>query len=123
MNIEHLYEFCLAKKGVTEHFPFDEDLLVFKVGGKIFALTSLKDWENAVPFVNLKCNPNLALELREKFEGIIPGYHSNKKHWNTIKINTDVPDKKIRHLINHSYELVFSKLTVKSKNEIAKLEN
>lgn len=123
MNIQQLYEFCLTKKGVTEHFPFDEVTLVFKVGGKMFALTSLEDWENATPSVNLKCDPNLAVELREKFEGISPGYHSNKKHWNTIKINADVPDKKITHLINHSYELVFSKLTVKSKIEIAKLEN
>jgi predicted DNA-binding protein (MmcQ/YjbR family) len=123
MNIEQFYEFCLAKKGVTEHFPFDEDTLVFKVGGKIFALTSLVKWENGKPAINLKCDPTLALELREKFEGIIPGYHSSKKHWNTITINADVPDKKIVHLINHSYELVFSKLTKKIKTEIDNNEN
>ena len=123
MNIQQFYEFCLAKKGVTEHFPFDEDTLVFKVGGKMFALTSLKDWENGTPSLNLKCDPESALELREKFEGINPGYHSNKKHWNTITINADVPDKKILHLINHSYELIFSKLTIKIKNEINNIEN
>jgi predicted DNA-binding protein (MmcQ/YjbR family) len=123
MNIQQLHEFCLAKKAVTEHFPFDGDILVFKVGGKIFALTSIKDWENATPSVNLKCDPNLALKLREQFDGIIPGYHSNKKHWNTIAINADVPDKKITHLINHSYELVFSKLTKKIKGEIDNIEN
>ena len=123
MNIQQLYEFCLSKKGVTEHFPFDEDTLVFKVGGKMFALTSLSNWENEIPSINLKCNPIIALELREKFEGINPGFHMSKIHWNTITINDDVPDKKVLHLINHSYELVFSSLSKKIKSEIENLEN
>ena len=123
MNIQQLYEFCLSKKGVTEHFPFDEDTLVFKVGGKMFALTSLSNWEKGNPAINLKCDPLVSLDLREKYEGINPGYHSNKKHWNTVTINEDVPDNKIVHLINHSYELVFSKLTKNIKNEITELEN
>ena len=123
MNIQQLYEFCLSKKGVTEHFPFDEDTLVFKVGGKMFALTSLSSWENEIPSINLKCNPIVALELREKFEGINPGFHMSKIHWNTITINDDVPDKKVLHLINHSYELVFSSLSKKIKSEIENLEN
>jgi predicted DNA-binding protein (MmcQ/YjbR family) len=123
MNIQQLYEFCLSKKGVTEHFPFDEDTLVFKVGGKMFALTSLSNWEKETPTINLKCNPNVAIELRDKFDGISPGFHMSKVHWNTVKINEDVLDKKVLHLINHSYELVFSSLTKKIKNEIENIEN
>jgi predicted DNA-binding protein (MmcQ/YjbR family) len=118
MNIQQLYDYCLSKKGVTEHFPFDEDTLVFKVGNKMFALTSLSNWEKEIPSLNLKCDPKVAVDLREKFEGINPGYHMSKVHWNTININEDVPDKKIIHLINHSYELVFSSLTKKIKTEI-----
>ena len=110
MNIEQLYDFCLSKKGVTENFPFDNDTLVFKVGGKIFALTSLGNWEKGTPSINLKCNPERALELRSEYEGIQPGYHMNKKHWNTVTINQDVPDNKLIELINHSYELVFASL-------------
>ena len=121
MNIQQLYEFCQSKKGVTKHFPFDEDTLVFKVGGKMFCLTSLSDWEKGIPSLNLKCDPNVALELREKFDGITPGYHMSKVHWNTVKINEDVPDKKTFHLINHSYELVFASLTKKVKQEIQEL--
>ena len=118
MNIQQLYEFCLNKKGVTEHFPFDEDTLVFKVGGKMFCLTSLSEWEKGTPSLNLKCDPQVAIELREKFDGITPGYHMSKIHWNTVKINEDVPDKKAFHLINHSYELVFASLTKKVREEI-----
>jgi predicted DNA-binding protein (MmcQ/YjbR family) len=123
MDIQQIYEFCLSKKGATEHFPFDQHTLVFKVGGKIFALTSLSDWEKGNPSLNLKCDPKIAIELRDKFEGINPGYHSNKKHWNTIFINDDVPNKKVLHLINHSYELVFSSLTKKVKLEILETDN
>mgnify|MGYP006194235387 FL=1 len=118
MNIQQLYEFCLNKKGVTEHFPFDEDTLVFKVGGKMFCLTSLSEWEKGTPSLNLKCDPNVAIELREKFDGITSGYHMSKIHWNTVKINEDVPDKKAFQLINHSYELVFASLSKKVKEEI-----
>jgi predicted DNA-binding protein (MmcQ/YjbR family) len=118
MNIQQLYEFCLNKKGVTEHFPFDEDTLVFKVGGKMFCLTSLSEWEKGTPSLNLKCDPQVAIELREKFDGITSGYHMSKIHWNTVKINEDVPDKKAFHLINHSYDLVFKSLTKKLQQEI-----
>lgn len=117
MNITSLYEYCLSKKGVTEHFPFDEDALVFKVGGKIFALTSLKKWENGNPTLNLKCNPERAEDLRNQYDGIQPGFHMNKKHWNAIAINRDVPNSLVTELIDHSYELVFKSLTVKSQNE------
>ena len=123
MNIQQLYEFCLSKKGVTEHFPFDEDTLVFKVGGKMFCLTSLKEWEKGTPSLNLKCNPERAEELRAEYEAIIPGWHMSKVHWNTVAFNSDVSDKMMRELINHSYELVFNSLTKKIQAEINELEN
>ena len=123
MNTQQLYEFCLSKRGVTEHFPFDEDILVFKVGEKIFALTSLSNWEKGNPAINLKCNPERALELRAEYEAIVPGFHMSKIHWNTIHFNNDVSDKMICELINHSYDLVFSKLTKNIKTEIENLEN
>jgi predicted DNA-binding protein (MmcQ/YjbR family) len=118
MNIQQLYEFCLSKKGVTEHFPFDEDTLVFKVGGKMFALTSLKQFEDGTPSMNLKCDPERAEELRSEYEAIRPGYHMSKVHWNSVDFNKDVSDKMICELINHSYELVFKSLTKKVQSEL-----
>ena len=118
MNIEQLYQFCLSKKGVTEHFPFDEDTLVFKVGGKMFCLTSLKDWESGTPSLNLKCDPEKALELRAEYDAITVGYHMSKIHWNRIAFHSDVDDKMMRELINHSYELVFKSLTKKVQSEV-----
>ena len=89
----------------------------------MFCLTSLKKWEDGNPSLNLKCNPIQAIELRAQFEAIQPGYHMSKVHWNTVFLNQDVVDKKVCHLINHSYELVFSSLQKKMKQEIEKLEN
>ena len=118
MNIQQLYEFCLSKKGATEHFPFDEDTLVFKVGGKMFALSSLSQWEKGNPSVNLKCDPEYAQELRAEYEAINPGWHMSKIHWNTVDFNSDVSNKMMCELINHSYELVFKSLTKKLQTEI-----
>jgi predicted DNA-binding protein (MmcQ/YjbR family) len=118
MNIQQLYEFCLSKKAVTEHFPFDEDTLVFKVGGKMFCLTSIKEWENGTPSLNLKCDPERAEELRAQCEAIKPGYHMSKIHWNTVDFKSDVPDKMMCELINHSYDIVFKSLTKKLRDEI-----
>lgn len=123
MNIQQLYEFCLSKKAVTEHFPFDEDTLVFKVGGKMFCLTSLKEWENGKPALNLKCDPERAQELRAEYDAINPGFHMSKVHWNTVHFNGDVSDRMICELINHSYDLVFKSLTKKNQNEILESEN
>lgn len=123
MNLETFYEYCLSKKGVTEHFPFDEDTLVFKVGGKIFALSSLSNWEKGNPHVNLKCDPERAQELRAEYDAIQPGFHMSKVHWNTIGVNKDVPDSLLKELIDHSYELVFKSLTKKIQSEIIELEN
>ncbi len=118
MDIQQLYEFCLSKKGVTEHFPFDEDTLVFKVGGKMFCLTSLQEWEKGNPSLNLKCDPEKAEELRAEYDGIRPGYHMSKVHWNTVDFHKDVSDKMMLELINDSYDLVFKSLTKKLQAEV-----
>ena len=103
MNIEQIREYCLRKKGVTEEFPFDEETLVFKVMSKIFILASL----DSIPLqINLKCDPGKVVELREEYEAVQPGYHMNKKHWNTIIIDGSIPNKKILEWIDHSYNLV-----------------
>ena len=116
MHIEQLRDFCLAKKGVTEHFPFDEVTLVFKVMEKVFALTRLDKWEQGEQCINLKCNPERAVELREVYEGVNPGWHSNKKHWNTVTINgSDVSGATVTALINHSYDMVVIGLTKKAQ--------
>lgn len=118
MNIQQFYNFCLAKKAVEETFPFDQDTLVFKVGGKMFALSSLSEWEKGNPSVNLKCDPERSAELRAEYDHINPGYHMSKLHWNTVSVGGDVPDKLLKELINHSYELVFGSLTKKLQKEI-----
>ena len=115
MNIESFRTYCLSKPGVTEEFPFDEVTLVFKVGGKIFVLTGVDSFTS----MNLKCDPEQAVELREKYDGIIPGYHMNKKHWNTVLLDNSVPEKLVLQLIDHSYELVFKSLPAKVKAEIS----
>jgi predicted DNA-binding protein (MmcQ/YjbR family) len=107
MNIEDIRNYCLLKKGVTEGFPFDEETLVFKVAGKMFALVDL---ENDLS-INLKCDPEKAPELREQFTAVIPGYHMNKKHWNTVIIDGSIRDKLIWEWIDDSYNLVVKKLT------------
>jgi len=114
MNIEELRTYCLDLKGVTESFPFGEDTLVFKVMGKMFALSNL-DGDLSI---NLKCDPEKAIELREHYPSVQPGYHMSKKHWNTIYIDGSVDDKLIRQWIVDSYDLVVSSLTGKLKNEL-----
>lgn len=115
MNLEEFYEYCMNKRGATEHFPFDKNTLVFKIGEKMYALTTLSSWENNAPSINLKCIPENAEELRITYNAIKPGYHMNKKHWNTIAINQDANDKLIKTLIDHSYDLVYNSLSKKSK--------
>ncbi len=111
MNIETYRNYCLSKKGTTEGFPFDKNTLVFKVGNKMFALTNIDTFES----INLKCDPEYAIELREQFKGIKPGYHMNKKHWNTVMIHSDITDRLIFELIDLSYNLVFKSLTKKQR--------
>lgn len=123
MNLETFYEYCLSKKGASEHFPFDEDTLVFKVGGKMFGLSSLLQWEKNEPSVNLKCDPERAQELRAEYDDIKPGFHMSKVHWNTIALNGSLSNTLVKELIDHSYELVFKSLPKKIQNEIIELEN
>lgn len=115
MNFEDFREYCLRKPFVSEGFPFDQSTLVFKVGGKMFALTDIDKFDS----VNLKSDPEKAIDLRETFSGIIPGYHMNKKHWNTVMINMDVPDQLFKQMIDYSYELVYRSLPKKMKDELA----
>jgi predicted DNA-binding protein (MmcQ/YjbR family) len=107
MDLAAFREFCLSKTAATESTPFGDDVLVFKVAGKIFALAALDEFPTTV---NLKCDPDLALELRDRYEQVQPGYHMNKKHWNTVEIDSGIPDTALRKMIDHSYELVVQSL-------------
>ncbi|QHI38275.1 hypothetical protein IMCC3317_36650 [Kordia antarctica] len=121
MNIELLREYCISKPAVTEEFPFDQDVLVFKVLGKMYALTSLKGWEAGTASINLKCDPEKAEELREAYESIKPGFHMSKTHWNTVELyQGELSTKFIQELIDDSYYLVIQGMTKKQK---AALEN
>jgi predicted DNA-binding protein (MmcQ/YjbR family) len=114
MNVEEVRSVCIARKGVSEGFPFDETTLVVKVGGKIFALINL----DRNPSVNLKCDPERAIDLRERYDAITPGYHMNKTHWNTLILDGSLPDRLIAELINHSYELILASLPKKKQDEV-----
>ena len=114
MDIESIRNYCISKKAVTECMPFDDKTLVFKVADKIFALAALA----AYPLrLNLKCDPEKAIDLRERFESVSPGYHSNKKHWNTIEVNGEIPKEALHELIDHSYNLVIAKLKKKVREK------
>lgn len=115
MNIEELRNYCLKKKGVEETFPFGELTLVYKVGGKIFLITSL-DESNSF---NAKCDPERAVELRERYSEIIPGFHMNKKHWNTVHTDGSLSRTLLYEIIDHSYDLVFESLPKKIKQQVA----
>jgi predicted DNA-binding protein (MmcQ/YjbR family) len=114
MNIESFREYCLNLRGSTEDFPFDDQTLAFRVGGKIYALADVEHFE----FVNLKCDPEQAILLREEFDAVKPGYHMNKKHWNSVFIDGSLPDSKMEELIRHSYEMVLKSLPLKQRNTI-----
>ena len=114
MNLEAFRKHCLYKKGVTEEFPFGEETLVYKVMGKMFALTDLESFES----VNLKVDPEVGEELREKYASVQPGYHMNKKHWVTVLMDNSIPDKLVLKWIDNSYELVASALTKSQKSAL-----
>ena len=114
MQLEDLIDFCLTLPSAETSMPFDEHTLVFKLGGKVFCLCSLNNFIS----INIKHPSEEIVELTEKYQAVLPGYHMNKKHWVTIMVNQDVSDKKLYRLIHHSYELVFSKLNKKTQNEI-----
>lgn len=107
MDLAEFREYCLTKPDATEGTPFGPDVLVFKVGGKMFALAALDEVPTTV---NLKCDPDLALDLRDRYEQIKPGNHMNKKHWNTIEIEGGIPAVELRRMIDHSHELVVNNL-------------
>ncbi len=115
MDITSFREYCLGKPGATEDTPFDEDTLCFKVGGKIFAIIDILKFES----VNLKCDPELALELRERYEGVIPGYHMNKKHWNTVSFDGSIPDSLIKEWVDHSFDLVWNSLSKSTRDNLS----
>src|SRR5678815_1864690 len=107
MHVDAFREYCLKKPGVTEGTPFGPEHVVFKVGGKMFALLA---FEEVPPTANLKCDPDRALDLRDRYEEVRAGYHMNKRHWNTVEIESGIPDIELRKMIDHSYELVLKKL-------------
>lgn len=115
MNLEAFRKYCLQKRHVEESLPFDDSTLVFKLNNKIFALLSLKEESNSC---NLKCDPERAIELREEYSGIVPGFHMNKKHWNTVAFNGDVSDQLILDLVDHSYELILHSFSKKIQEEL-----
>jgi len=119
MNIEELYQFCISKPGVTEDFPFDKNTLVFKVCGKMFALCGLERWENGDKSINLKCDPQWAIELRTTYTAILPGYHMSKKHWNTVLLDTqEISPSFLKELIDHSYAMVVKGLPKKVQQQL-----
>jgi predicted DNA-binding protein (MmcQ/YjbR family) len=114
MNIEEFRFYCLSKPGVEEGLPFGPDVLVFKVGGKIFALCPLEPFDS----VNLKCDPERAVQLREQYQAVLPGYHMNKKHWNTIMPGQGIADALLKEWIDHSYQLVKASLPSKTREKL-----
>lgn len=119
MNIQEFRDYCLSFQSVTEEFPFDNNTLVFKVMGKMFALCDVDEFES----INLKCGPTKAIQLREEYPGIvIPGYHMNKKHWNTIVMENNIPGQQIRDWITDSYNLVVAKLPEKDQQKLQSQE-
>ncbi|MGE5401245.1 MAG: MmcQ/YjbR family DNA-binding protein [Ignavibacteriales bacterium] len=118
MNIESFREYCLKKKGSEETYPFDETTLVFKVMNKMFALTDL---ESIPLWINLKCDPEKAMELRERYESVQPGYHMNKKYWNTIILDNTIPDREVYSWIDDSYNLIVESLKKKDRELLDKM--
>jgi predicted DNA-binding protein (MmcQ/YjbR family) len=114
VNIEEYRDYCLSLTGTTEGFPFDEKILVFKVCGKMFALTNVDEFKS----INLKCDPEYAIELREKFHAVHAGYHMSKKHWNTINMDGSLSTQQIQEWITHSYDLVVKGLPKKVRMEL-----
>jgi predicted DNA-binding protein (MmcQ/YjbR family) len=114
MTLEYYRDYCLAKPSVTEDTPFDPDTLCFRVGAKIFSICTISNFD----FINLKCDPERAVELREQFPGITSGYHMNKKTWNSVSVIGNVPDKLILELVDHSYDLILTSLPKKVQAEI-----
>ncbi|MCX6310214.1 MAG: MmcQ/YjbR family DNA-binding protein [Bacteroidetes bacterium] len=117
MNLEQIREYCISKKDVEETTPFGPDILVFKVKEKAFLLTG---FDNDPVQFNVKCDPEIAIDLRERYDCVIPGYHMNKKHWNTIVMDGKVSPKLVKQWIDHSYDLILASMTKKVKVKLVK---
>jgi predicted DNA-binding protein (MmcQ/YjbR family) len=117
MNLDAVRNYCLSLPHVTEDTPFDEDTLAFRVGNKIFGLTSINDFE----YINLKCDPERAVELRDQYDGIKPGFHMNKKHWNSVYPGLGIKPDLLKELIKHSYDLIYKSLPKKIREELGSL--
>ena len=115
MDIEEFRKYCMAKKGVTESFPFDESTLVFKVGTKMFTCL---DINKDILKVNLKCDPVVAMGLRDRYKAVTPGYYMNKLHWNTVEFDGSIPEDELKEMIDNSYDLVFKKLKKSEREKI-----
>lgn len=115
MDLPDVIDRFMSKPGAEETTPFGPDALVYKVGGKMFALA---DPSNFPPRINLKCDPDRSVELREEYSGIIPGYHMNKRHWNTLILDGSIPSPRVAELIDHSYDLVVASLPKSRRNEL-----
>jgi len=114
MNIEDFRNYCISKNAVSEEFPFDQETLVFKVAGKMFAITDIEKFKS----INLKCDPEEAIIRREKYAAVCPGYHMNKKHWNTIDMDDSISDSILQSWIDESYDLVIKSFPKKIQNEL-----
>lgn len=114
MDILQYRDYCISLPGTTEEFPFDNNTLVFKVMGKMFTACDVDEFES----INVKCEPEKALRLREEYPEVRPGYHMNKKHWNTVSMSGNLPDKLIREWIRDSYDLVVANLSRKKRAEL-----
>jgi len=114
MDVIEFRDYCMSKPFVSEHFPFDDITLVFKVLGKMFALGNIDNFES----INLKCDPERAIDLRIQHPEIKPGYHMNKEHWNTVDVIGNLPDSQLREFIDHSYDLIVASLPAKLRNQI-----
>lgn len=118
MNVEELRDYCLSKKGASESTPFDDVTLVFKVGGKMFALIPLDENELSI---NLKCEPEQAVALREKYAAVKPGYHMNKTHWNTVMVDGSIGKSELLQMVDHSYDLIVKSLTRKQQEALREM--
>ncbi|MDX1991535.1 MAG: MmcQ/YjbR family DNA-binding protein [bacterium] len=121
MEHHELRDLCLSLRGATEDLPFGPDTLVFRVMDKMFALMPAQLAEGQPPQINLKCDPTLAIILRQQYEAVQPGYHMNKTHWNTVVCDGSIPDDEIREMIEHSYDLIVGGLTKKQRQQLEAL--
>ena len=115
MNSRDLFLYSLTKKGALEDYPFGPDVIVMKVAGKIFALMTRSAGQDSI---SLKCDPNYAEILRQQYKSITPGYHLNKRHWNTVQLDGSIPDKEVKEFVDHSYDLVVKSLTREKRDKL-----